>query len=114
MVFSAPIFLFLFLPVVLMLYPLLPGIRARNACLLVVSLLFYAWGEVGFIFLLLGSTLLNWFLGLRVDHAQDPARRKHAVTLAIALNIGLLAFFKYANFVVGNMNGLLSVFHLPE
>ena len=114
MVFSSPLFLFLFLPVVLSLYALLPGIRARNLCLLIVSLLFYAWGEVGFIFLLLGSTLLNWGLGLRVDHAPDPARRKSAVTLAIVLNIGLLAFFKYANFAVDNANPLLAMFHLPE
>jgi alginate O-acetyltransferase complex protein AlgI len=113
MVFSSPLFLFLFLPVVLTLYALLPGIRARNLCLLIVSLIFYAWGEVGFIFLLLGSTLANWFLGLRVDHEQDPARRKSAVTWAIVLNIGLLAFFKYANFIVENVNGLLSLFHLP-
>ncbi len=114
MVFSSTLFLFLFLPVVLTLYALLPGLRARNALLLVVSLLFYAWGEVGFIFLLLGSTLVNWFLGLRVDREQDPARRKSAVTVAIVLNVGLLAFFKYANFAVGNANAVLSAFHLPE
>ena len=114
MVFSSPLFLFLFLPVVLTLYALLPGIRARNFCLLAVSLLFYAWGEVGFIFLLLGSTLVNWLLGLRVDHEQDPAKRKRAVTWAIVLNIGLLAFFKYANFIAGNANGVLGAFHLPE
>ena len=114
MVFSSPLFLFLFLPVVLALYAMLPGIRLRNLVLLIVSLLFYAWGEVGFIFLLLGSTLVNWALGLRVDREQDPARRKYAVTLAITLNIGLLAFFKYANFAVGNANAVLSAFHLPE
>ena len=114
MVFSSPLFLFLFLPVVLTLCTLLPGIRLKNLCLLIVSLVFYAWGEFGFIALLLGSTLVNWFLGLRVDHEQDPARRKRAVTLAIVLNIGLLAFFKYANFIVGNMNGALAAFHFPE
>ncbi len=114
MVFSSPLFLFLFLPVVLTLCTLLPGIRLKNFGLLVVSLIFYAWGEFGFIALLLGSTLVNWFLGLRVDREQDPARRKHAVTLAIVLNIGLLAFFKYANFIAGNVNGGLAAFHFPE
>src|SRR5438094_300700 len=114
MVFSSQYFLFLFLPVVLTLCTLTPGIRLKNYCLLLVSLIFYAWGELGFIALLLGSTLVNWFLGLRVDHEQNPARRKHAVTLAIVLNIGLLAFFKYANFIVGNLNGALASFHLPE
>jgi alginate O-acetyltransferase complex protein AlgI len=119
MVFSSPLFLFLFLPVVLTLYALLPGIRLRNLCLLIVSLIFYAWGEVGFIFLLLGSTLVNWLLGLRVDREQDPRRRKRAVTLAIVLNIGLLVFFKYAgNGIMANVDAVInlarSAFHLPE
>ncbi|MEO6740235.1 MAG: MBOAT family protein [Chthoniobacteraceae bacterium] len=118
MVFSSPLFLFLFLPIVLTLYMLLPGIRARNLCLLTVSLIFYAWGEVGFIFLLLGSTLVNWFLGLRVDREQDPGKRKRAVTLAIVLNIGLLVFFKYTGPVLTEMNAVvntvLSMLHLPD
>jgi alginate O-acetyltransferase complex protein AlgI len=62
MVFSSPIFLFHFLPVVLAIYALLPSIRARNFWLLLMSLIFYAWGEVLFIFLLLASTLMNYFL----------------------------------------------------
>ena len=118
MVFSSPLFLFLFLPIVLSLYALMPGIRARNLCLLIVSLIFYAWGEVSFIFLLLGSTLVNWFLGLRVDREQDPAKRKRAVTLAIVLNIGLLVFFKYTGPVITEMNAavntVLSMLHLPD
>jgi alginate O-acetyltransferase complex protein AlgI len=114
MVFSSPLFLFLFLPVVLTLYPLLPGNRLKNLWLLIVSLIFYAWGEVGFLLLLLGSTLLNYFLGLRVDRQQDPARRKSAVTIAIVLNIGLLAFFKYAGFAVANLNGILQFLGLQQ
>jgi alginate O-acetyltransferase complex protein AlgI len=113
MVFSSPLFLFLFLPIVLTVCLLLPGLRLKNAWLLIVSLIFYAWGEVAFIALLLGSTLINYFLGLRVDLEQDPGRRKAAVTLAIVLNIGLLAFYKYANFAVANLNELLSAVHLP-
>ncbi len=124
MVFSSPLFLFLFLPIVLTIYAMLPGLRARNFWLLAVSLLFYAWGEIGFIFLLLGSTLVNWLLGLRVDREQDPVKRKRAVTIAIVLNIGLLVFFKYAAFAVGALDALpavgaaarsvLSWLHLPE
>ena len=118
MVFSSPLFLFLFLPIVLTLYAMLPGIRARNLCLLIVSLLFYAWGEVGFIFLLLGSTLVNWFLGMRLDREQDPAKRKRAVTLAIVLNIGLLVYFKYTGFALTEIhaavNTVLSMLHLPD
>ena len=66
------------------------------------SLVFYAWGEVVFIFLLLASTVINYFLGLWVDRSEEPATRKLAVAVAVFVNIGLLAFFKYANFAVGH------------
>jgi alginate O-acetyltransferase complex protein AlgI len=112
MVFSSPIFLFLFLPVVLALSAL-PGLRLRNSLLLVFSVVFYAWGEVIFVFLMLGSALLNHFLGQWVDRETEPSRRKWAVGVAVALNIGTLAFFKYANFAVANLNHLLAVVHVP-
>jgi D-alanyl-lipoteichoic acid acyltransferase DltB (MBOAT superfamily) len=109
MLFSSPIFLFLFLPVVLALCAL-PGLKLRNGLLLIFSVIFYAWGEVLFVFLMLGSALLNHFLGQWVDRETDPARRKWAVGVAVALNIGTLAFFKYANisrksFTSGITNG---------
>ena len=107
MVFSSPIFLFLFLPVVLTVYALLPGLRAKNFWLLLMSLFFYAWGEVLFIFLLLASTVINYFLGLWVDRSEEPGRRKLAIAVAVCANIGLLAFFKYADFVVATLNSLL-------
>ncbi len=110
MVFSSPIFLFLFLPVVLTVYLVLPGIRAKNVWLLLMSLVFYAWGEVVFIFLLLASTLINYYLGRWVDRSHDTARRKLAVTIAICANVGLLAFFKYADFFIVSINPLLHVF----
>ncbi len=109
MVFSSPIFLFLFLPVVLSLYALLRGNKGRNNWLLLTSLVFYAWGEVVFIFLLLGSTLVNYYLGRWVDRHEDINKRKVAVGVAVAFNVGLLAFFKYADFVVNTLN---SVVHL--
>jgi alginate O-acetyltransferase complex protein AlgI len=119
MVFSSPIFLFLFLPVVLTLYPVLPGLRLRNLWLLAVSIVFYAWGEALFVFLMLGSTLMNYALGLWVDRESETACGKWAVGVAVALNIGLLAFFKYAGFVAHNLNLLLAwlqlgAIHLPS
>lgn len=90
----------------------LPGLKLRNTLLLIFSVVFYAWGEVAFVFLMLGSALMNHFLGRWVDRETDATRRKWAVGVAVVLNIGTLAFFKYANFVVGNLNGLLGVFHL--
>ena len=109
MLFSSAVFLFLFLPVVLTGYLIIHTHRLRNLWLLAFSLVFYAWGEPVFIFLALISTLMNYALGLWVDYAQEPHKRKTAVALAIALNIGLLAFFKYANFAVDSLNVLLSI-----
>jgi len=108
MVFSSPLFLFLFLPVVLTVYFLLPGLRARNSWLLLVSLFFYAWGEISFVLLLLVSTLLNFQLGKWVDASTDLAQRKKAVAVAVVVNVGFLAFFKYAGLVVTSLNAPLT------
>ncbi len=108
MVFSSPIFLFLFLPVVLLGLGI-PSLRLRNLWLLIFSIIFYAWGEVIFVFLMLASTLLNFLLGRWVEQTPNPAQRKWAVGVAIALNIGVLAFFKYANFAVDNLNAVLAL-----
>ncbi len=109
MLFSSPIFLFLFLPIVLTAYVLLPGIKIRNFWLLLMSLVFYAWGQIDFILLLLASTLVNYGLGLWVDHSESIARRKFAIAAAVFVNVGLLAFFKYADFVVGLLNSGLNL-----
>jgi alginate O-acetyltransferase complex protein AlgI len=109
MLFSSPIFLFLFLPVVLTVYVLLPGTKIRNYWLLLMSLAFYAWGQVDFILLLLASTLMNYGLGLWVDRNESAAHRKLAIAVAVFINIGLLAFFKYADFVVRLLNSALNI-----
>jgi alginate O-acetyltransferase complex protein AlgI len=108
--FTSPVFLFLFLPLVLALYQVLPGTKARNHWLLLASLIFYAWGEVEFTVLLVASTLVNYGLGLWVDRSQTSSGRKTAVAAAILINIGLLAFFKYSNLVVAMLNSARSWF----
>ena len=113
MVFSSPIFLFLFLPIVLTGYFFLPGLKLKNLWLLVFSLVFYAWGEPVFIQLALVSTLMNYFLGRWVDRTEDVYWRKFAVGMAVSLNLGLLVFYKYANFLVNNLNALLGEFKVP-
>ena len=109
MSFSSPIFLFLFLPIALTVCVVLPGTKANNVWLLLMSLMFYAWGQIDFILLLLASTLMNYGLGLWLDRSENPAKRKLAIAVAVVINIGLLAFFKYADFVVGLLNSLLQL-----
>lgn len=112
MVFSSTIFLFLFLPLVLCAY-FLAGHRVRNLVLLTASLFFYAWGENIYVLLMLASILINYVFGLLIDRARRRGRRgKKAVSWAIALNLAFLGFFKYGNFLVDNLNRILSWLHI--
>lgn len=111
MVFSSPIFLFLFLPTVLVVCSV-GELRWRNRLLLLFSVIFYAWGEVVFVFLMLGSALVNHFLGQWVERENNPSYRKWALSIAVAFNIGMLAIFKYANFALANLNELLALFQI--
>jgi alginate O-acetyltransferase complex protein AlgI len=106
--FASPVFLFLFLPLVLAAYAVAPR-RARNAVLLVASLLFYVWGEGPYVALVAASVLANWGFGLAIGGATDPVVRKRWLAAAVAANLGTLAVFKYANFAVANYNALAPV-----
>ena len=108
MLFSSSVFLFIFLPAVLLGYYLLRGQRARNLLLLGASLLFYAWGEPVYVFLMLFSICANYLLGRGID-ARRGGRRKTLLILAAVLNLGLLFVFKYLNFTIENLNALLGL-----
>ena len=107
MVFSSPIFLFLFLPLVLAAYALAPR-RARNTVLLAASIAFYAWGERLFFLVMVASIVANWVFGLAIEATTSPARRKAVVAVAIVADIGLLAFYKYSAFLLANLAALLA------
>ena len=92
MVFSSTIFLFIFLPIVLLAY-LVFGTKFRNFVLLFSSLLFYAWGENIFVLLMLVSILLNYTLGRLIDRSHNKGKRgTAALVFAISANLGLLCF----------------------
>lgn len=112
MVFSSTVFLFLFLPVLLVLHWLSPR-PLRNLLLLTASLLFYLWGEKEFIFVLLISIAFNYTMGLWLDRSATMQGRRRIVALAIVLNLGLLATFKYADFLIDNLNAACALLHLP-
>ena len=97
MIFASPLFLFLFLPGVLLTYWLLPGTRARNVLLLLASLVFYAWGEAGFVVVLLVSVMVNFILARRLEGQPTAAGRKGILALGVAGNLALLGVCKYAN-----------------
>ncbi len=113
MVFSSPVFLFLFLPLTLALYFSVPP-RARNTILLVMSFLFYAYGEEWFVLLMLLSILLNWGSALLISrHPGDPHTRKWMLAGAVVANLLLLGFFKYAAFFATEVNPLLTAAGIP-
>lgn len=103
MVFSSPIFVFKFLPLALLAILVLVHPRFRNAALLTASLVFYAWGEVYFVFLLVFSILLNFLTGRYID-THSGRKRKAGLIIGISINVGMLLFFKYANFIIENLN----------
>jgi alginate O-acetyltransferase complex protein AlgI len=102
MLFNSPLFLFLFLPCLYLLYRLVPS-SWRNGTLLVASLLFYSWAEPVFVFWALGSAFLDWILGEIISRRKESGIRKAAVTLGVVANVALLAYFKYANFFWANL-----------
>ncbi len=107
MVFSSVVFLAYFLPLFLAGYHLLPR-PARNPFLLGASALFYAWGAPRFLFVVLGATFLDFHFVRFMDAARSPGRRRAFLLLSLGLNLGLLAWFKYANFLVDNVNAALA------
>ncbi len=102
MTFSSPIFLFVFFPIVLLLYCLLPNLGAKNALLIVASLLFYAYGEPFAMLLMLVVVLLSWGCARVGD--RFPEYQKLALTVAVVGNLGLLGVYKYAGFFVETLN----------
>lgn len=110
MVFASPIFLFLFLPLVLGAYFALPR-RFGNASLVLASIAFYVWGEGLYVLLIFASICFNWALGGRISEAAGMVSRLRWVALGIGGNLILLAVFKYANFTVANFNAAARALH---
>ncbi len=108
MVFSSIIFLFLFLPVTLLLH-CVAGRKLRNTVLLFLSLVFYAWGEGAYVLLMLCSILLNYVFGLLIARACTPGGKKNVLALGVVLNLLPLFYFKYSGFVLENVVNMLAV-----
>lgn len=115
MVFSSLVFLFVFLPITLLFYFIVPR-KYRNFILLIVSLIFYAWGEPVYIVLMLFSTVIDFINGLLVEkYADQPKKAKKVVIFAVIVNLSLLTFFKYSGFIVSNVNALIgTTFTVPD
>ena len=111
MLFTSPVFLFLFLPIVLSLYYLFPD-KAKNNLLLMASLFFYAWGEVYYVLLMLFSILINYGFGLAIEFIKQDKSKKIALGVAVSTNLLILISLKYVNFIADNINIILGEFSL--
>jgi alginate O-acetyltransferase complex protein AlgI len=113
MLFSEPVFLFAFLPAVLLMHAVLGG-TLRNVGLLTFSLFFYAWGEGAYVFVMVGSILLNYAVGLGLGRSVKSSNaHRWLLRLGILGNLAVLGFFKYANFAADNFNIVLDRLDLP-
>ena len=107
MLFSSITFLFLFLPIVMAVYYIVPG-RGKNIVLLIASLFFYAWGEPVYVVLMILSILFNYFCGRDIQaNGEDAGKAKLSLAFAVTVNILILGFFKYYGFLLDTVNSLL-------
>ncbi len=106
MLFSSLTFLFIFLPILLIIYYISKE-KYRNIILFIFSLIFYAWGEPKYIFLMLLSIIINYFLAILIDRYKN--NQKILMILAVIFNVSLLFIFKYLNFFIININDLFNI-----
>lgn len=116
MVFSSTLFLFRFLPIFMILYFMAPG-RMKNFILLLGSLLFYAWGEPVYVGLMLFSTISDYLHGLAIGACRKQSWKRVWLITSILINLGVLGFFKYADFLIESTNRFvgtnIELLHLP-
>lgn len=109
MVFSSILFLFRFMPAAFAIYYLVPR-RFKNFTLLVLSLIFYSWGEAKYFPIMIASTVVDYTAsGLIESHRDNKLICRLGLIYSIVFNLGMLGFFKYTNFFVGNLNALFGL-----
>ncbi len=104
MIFASLFFLYVFLPLNLILYFAVPNIKFKNAVLIVFSLFFYAWGEPTFVFVMLGTALLDYLHARFIEKYRGSTAAKISMIIAVVTDVGILAVFKYLGFFVSNLN----------
>lgn len=109
--FSSLVFLFVFLPFVILIYYILPK-HLRNLVLLLASLVFYAWGEPVYVFVMIFSICFNFACGLLIEKFQHNKNSKIVLIISLIINLGILGFFKYYGFLIDNLNFVFGI-NLP-
>ena len=106
MVFSSIVFLYIFLPIMLLLYFIVPS-KFKNAIMILASLVFFAWGEIRYIFIMLVLAVMDFVCGKQITKYQNNKKKKILfLMINVVVNLGILFFFKYADFIISNINNL--------
>ena len=106
MVFSSIVFLYIFLPILLIVYFLVPS-KFKNAVMIAASLIFFAWGEIRYIAIMLILAIMDFICGNKIN--KKPEKKKLYLVLDVSVNLLILFFFKYADFIIGNINAVLPI-----
>ena len=109
MVFSSIVFLYIFLPIMLIIYFIVPN-KFKNAVMIIASLIFFAWGEIRYIFIMLVLAIMDYICGKKIDkYKEDLNKKKVFLFIDISINILILFFFKYADFIITNINNVTNL-----
>lgn len=107
MLFSSMTFLCVFLPIVVVIYSIVNR-NAKNHILLLASIIFYAWGEPKYLMIMLINIIICYIFAIKCDKAKSDQKKKIYIAIAIVINLSILGYFKYFNFVLENINAVLS------
>lgn len=109
MVFSSVVFLYIFLPILLICYFLVPS-KFKNAIMIIASLVFFAWGEIRYIAIMLLLAVMDYVCGKKIDQNwENKEKKRYYLWFDIGVNILILFFFKYSDFIIDNINNLLHI-----
>src|SRR5690606_32975691 len=111
--FSSIIFLLYFLPIFILFYYIVKP-ELKNVVILIASVFFYSWGAPKFIFVILGTTFIDFHLVKWMYHTENELKRKLILTFSVCMNFGLLFYFKYYNFFIENVDYVLQAFHFSS
>ena len=112
MVFSSIVFLYIFLPIMLLIYFIVPS-KLKNGVMILASLVFFAWGEIRYIFIMLILAVMDFICGKKITKYQNNKKKKiFFLMINVVVNLGILFFFKYADFIITNINNLTG-FSIP-
>lgn len=108
MIFSSILFMYVFLPITILIYFFSPK-KIRNFILLAASLFFYAWGEVKYVFLMIFTTVMDYILAILIDKYKEKKKKRFILILAIVANLSILGYFKYSGFFLDTLNSIFGL-----